>query len=175
MWDLTVPGDHDFYVMAGDTPVLVHNCTTEEAAPTPAKGSRASLDEAGQKSYDTLKAAVERARGNLNAIRRQLGPNQTGRSDVEFWIRRMWAGSALENAVANDPEVLADANIVHQGTANPGQAVADFVIGGKYNVDVTGDSATSIRVHEGRDYYDHPDQILTYPTLSNDEVGQITG
>lgn len=26
MWDLTVPGDHDFYVMAGDTPVLVHNC-----------------------------------------------------------------------------------------------------------------------------------------------------
>ncbi|WP_051969696.1 DNRLRE domain-containing protein [Kitasatospora azatica] len=25
MWDLTVPGDHDFYVEAGDTPVLVHN------------------------------------------------------------------------------------------------------------------------------------------------------
>jgi hypothetical protein len=27
MWDLTVPGnnDHDFYVVAGDTPVLVHN------------------------------------------------------------------------------------------------------------------------------------------------------
>ena len=26
MWDLTVPDDHDFYVMAADTPVLVHNC-----------------------------------------------------------------------------------------------------------------------------------------------------
>jgi len=27
MWDLTVPGngDHDFYVVAGSTPVLVHN------------------------------------------------------------------------------------------------------------------------------------------------------
>jgi hypothetical protein len=25
MWDLTVPGDHDFYVEAGDTAVLVHN------------------------------------------------------------------------------------------------------------------------------------------------------
>ncbi|MGH3282365.1 MAG: hypothetical protein ACRDNW_24965 [Trebonia sp.] len=27
MWDLTVPGnnDHDFYVVAGATPVLVHN------------------------------------------------------------------------------------------------------------------------------------------------------
>jgi hypothetical protein len=30
MWDLTVPGnnDHDFYVQAADTAVLVHNCTT---------------------------------------------------------------------------------------------------------------------------------------------------
>ncbi|NUS17124.1 MAG: hypothetical protein HOY69_37985, partial [Streptomyces sp.] len=26
MWDITVPGDHDFYVVAGSTPVLVHNC-----------------------------------------------------------------------------------------------------------------------------------------------------
>ncbi|WP_370377020.1 DNRLRE domain-containing protein [Catenulispora sp. GAS73] len=26
MWDLTVPGDHDFYVEAGGTTVLVHNC-----------------------------------------------------------------------------------------------------------------------------------------------------
>jgi hypothetical protein len=28
MWDLTISNDHDFYVVAGDTPVLVHNCTT---------------------------------------------------------------------------------------------------------------------------------------------------
>jgi hypothetical protein len=30
MWDLTVPGsnDHDFYVLAGSTAVLVHNCGT---------------------------------------------------------------------------------------------------------------------------------------------------
>ena len=26
MWDLTVPGDHDFYVLAGVAPILVHNC-----------------------------------------------------------------------------------------------------------------------------------------------------
>ena len=26
MWDITVPGDHDFYVLAGSAPVLVHNC-----------------------------------------------------------------------------------------------------------------------------------------------------
>ncbi|GAA1983133.1 hypothetical protein [Catenulispora subtropica] len=26
MWDLSVPGDHDFYVVAGNASVLVHNC-----------------------------------------------------------------------------------------------------------------------------------------------------
>src|SRR5215467_824426 len=26
MWDLTVPGSHDFYVQGADTAVLVHNC-----------------------------------------------------------------------------------------------------------------------------------------------------
>ena len=33
MWDLTVPGnnDHDFYVSAGDTPVLVHNTDCDPA------------------------------------------------------------------------------------------------------------------------------------------------
>ncbi|MBS2966452.1 AHH domain-containing protein, partial [Actinocrinis puniceicyclus] len=32
MWDLTVPADHDFYVVAGRTAVLVHNCTTSSNA-----------------------------------------------------------------------------------------------------------------------------------------------
>jgi hypothetical protein len=44
MWDLTVPGnnDHDFYVDAGDTPVLVHNT----CGPTddPAGESRTYID-----------------------------------------------------------------------------------------------------------------------------------
>jgi hypothetical protein len=26
MWDLTVPADHDFYIQAGTTAILVHNC-----------------------------------------------------------------------------------------------------------------------------------------------------
>jgi len=32
MWDLTISNDHDFYVVAGSTPVLVHNCTTSSNA-----------------------------------------------------------------------------------------------------------------------------------------------
>ena len=36
MWDLTVPGDHDFYVITTVAPVLVHNCPPEaEATPAP--------------------------------------------------------------------------------------------------------------------------------------------
>lgn len=36
MWDLTVPGnsDHDFYVTAGSTAVLVHNCPTDNVPPS---------------------------------------------------------------------------------------------------------------------------------------------
>ena len=26
MWDLTIPGDHDFYIQAATTAILVHNC-----------------------------------------------------------------------------------------------------------------------------------------------------
>ena len=176
MWDLSVPGDHDFFVTAGDSAVLVHNCPTEEGSQgsaEPAKGSYESLDAAGKASYDTLKAAVERARGDMDAIREQLGPNQRGRTDVEFYLQRMWAGTALEKAVAADPAVLADDNIFHQGASEPGQKVADFVIGGEYNVDVTGDSATSIREHQGRDYYDHSDQIMTYPSLTGADIAKI--
>lgn len=32
MWDLTVPGPHDFYVQAAATAVLVHNCPTYDEA-----------------------------------------------------------------------------------------------------------------------------------------------
>jgi RHS repeat-associated protein len=171
-YDLTVGTLHTYYVEAGGTPVLVHNCGTEEE---PAAGSRASLSEADQKSYDTLKAAVGRARANMDAVRDNLGANQTGRTDVKFYIQRMWAGSALEKAVAQDPEVLADSNITHLGTSEPGKKLPDFVIGDSYNVDVTGASKTSIAEHMGRDYYEHPDQLMTYPTLKGPDIAKIFG
>ena len=38
MWDLTVSNDHDFYVEAGNTPVLVHNC--DETIPNVALGTQ---------------------------------------------------------------------------------------------------------------------------------------
>jgi hypothetical protein len=56
MWDLTVPGnnDHDFYVLAGYTPVLVHNasCPTgfdyEAASQSGMRADRNGLTRAGR-------------------------------------------------------------------------------------------------------------------------------
>jgi hypothetical protein len=52
MWDLTVPGsnDHDFYVLAGSTAVLVHNCAdgpTVSLYKAPAKGMTAKIMQSG--------------------------------------------------------------------------------------------------------------------------------
>jgi hypothetical protein len=33
MWDLTIPGDHDFYIQAATTDVLVHNCPSAGGGP----------------------------------------------------------------------------------------------------------------------------------------------
>jgi hypothetical protein len=33
MWDFTVPGDHDFYVVTGRSALLVHNCPVPDEAP----------------------------------------------------------------------------------------------------------------------------------------------
>ncbi|GIE25331.1 hypothetical protein Ahu01nite_084330 [Winogradskya humida] len=173
MDDLTVNDIHTYYVLAGNTPVLVHNNSGEPCKPP--VGSRDSLDGAGKQSYDTLKAAVGRARGDHDSIRDNLGPNQVGRTDVPFFVQRMWAGTALEKAVAADPKVVADGNIVHVGASLPGRAEPDFVIGGSHNIDVTGASRTSISEHMGRDYYKHNDQLLTYPTLAGADIAKIFG
>ena len=53
MWDLTVPGDHDFYVVTAAAPILVHNCdvpgmpTLHEHFPTQEAARDAALRDAG--------------------------------------------------------------------------------------------------------------------------------
>ncbi|MFJ6831481.1 hypothetical protein [Streptomyces sp. NPDC091209] len=76
---------------------------------------------------------------------------------------------------APDPEVLADSNITHLGTSEPGKKQPDFVIGDSYNVDVTGARKTSIAEHMGRDCYEHQDQLMTYPTLRGADIAKIFG
>ena len=40
MWDLTISNDHDFYVVAGSTAVLVHNCPSAPGEPSASSGSQ---------------------------------------------------------------------------------------------------------------------------------------
>jgi hypothetical protein len=53
MWDLTISNDHDFYVVAGQTAVLVHNCgdgAATGAIPNTSKPIVGEYPDAGQTS-----------------------------------------------------------------------------------------------------------------------------
>jgi RHS repeat-associated protein len=138
-------------------------------------GSAENLNPADRASYDNLRGAVDRVRNDPETIRDNLRPGELRRGmEGEMWEQRRYAGTALERGVARDPAVAGDPNITHLGAGRPGQAVPDFRIGdGGYPVDVTGGSQTSISTHMNREYYEHADQIMTYPTLTPDVLGQI--
>ncbi len=188
MWDLTIPGDHDFYVLAGDAPVLVHNCSYKQKSGTatgpggPALPGDPYSPEAVAariqvaKSYMTLLDATIRARnlpvddyldamsdGMINAVK-----------DEPFRLR-MFFGSILEKTfIANDPAVLADPNITHLG----GKSQPDFVISspdGPINIDVTTNTPGEISKHLARSYYDIRGQLITYPSFGDGIFAEFFG
>jgi hypothetical protein len=88
----------------------------------------------------------------------------------------MFYGSSVENAVAEDPAVLADSNIAHMGTSMPGQKVPDFMItvgDNSVGVDITGPSPGAMTDHLGRSYIDSPYQVLTYDAPSDDFLAEV--
>lgn len=126
-------------------------------------------------SYDRIRDAVDRVRNDPQAIRRHLRTGEIDRGlEDGVWRQRMYAGTALERAVAADPAVRGDPNITHLGAGKPGKSVPDFRIGERgYAVDVTGASQSSINEHMNRTYYKHIDQIITYPTMDPDFLKKI--
>jgi hypothetical protein len=68
MWDLTVTGDHDFYIQAATTAVLVHNCPATG-------GSKAAQGEAG---VDQTVADLEAAGGRVLGKEISLKAPQAG-------------------------------------------------------------------------------------------------
>ncbi|WP_369034861.1 SpvB/TcaC N-terminal domain-containing protein [Streptomyces adonidis] len=156
--NLTVGDLHTYYVLVGGSPVLVHNtgpCKTD----------------AGKASYQVLKDAVaEAAARPASDVKARLSPGQIAAGQKREDLQKRFIGSDIEKATAQNPAVVADPNITHMGTSAPGQKVADFKIkdGDEYvNIDVTGSSATSIRDHLNRDYITTRDQILDYPSVSD--------
>jgi hypothetical protein len=75
MWDLTIPGDHDFYIDTTAAPVLVHNCRTITGY---RQHARDQMWKRGM-SQDTVEQTVDRGRkirGNTpNTWKYILGKN----------------------------------------------------------------------------------------------------
>ncbi len=134
----------------------------------------AGLSDADRASFNKLQDAVDRAASrSADEIRASLSPGQRAAGQADPWLRGPFVGSDIEKTVAADPAIAADSNITHQGSSQTGQKVPDFVIGDGNNVDVTGASQSSIDKHLGRDYYDHPDQLITYPTVPQSKLKDI--
>ncbi|MFE4599870.1 LamG-like jellyroll fold domain-containing protein [Kitasatospora indigofera] len=181
-YDLTIGDLHTYYVLAGEAPVLVHNCGSGAGPGGPAlKGdpyspeavsARSSLNQ----SYYTLQDATMRAASRTPAqFRASLGEAQLKAGAENVGRAYQFLGTNIESVVARDPAVLADANITHLGNSMRGQAVPDFQIatpGGPFNIDITGGSRTSIADHLRRSYLER-ENILDYPTIPYSKVMQI--
>lgn len=134
----------------------------------------AGLSPADRASFDRLQSAVDRAANrSADEIRASLSPAQRAAGQADPWLQSRFVGSDIEKTVAADGAVQGDANIAYQGASQPGQKVPDFVIGDGKNVDVTGSSQSSFDDHLGRSYYDHPDQIITYPSIPQSKLKDI--
>jgi hypothetical protein len=86
----------------------------------------------------------------------------------------MYVGADIENTAAR--AVTSNPNIVHMGSSQPGQSVADFVIHdgvNRMNIDVTGSSASSVNSHLDRSYISGRGQLMTYTGFSRAVLGQI--
>jgi len=105
----------------------------------------------------------------VSEFRKALTPRQLYAGRNIDWLRSVFAGTKIEDAVAEDPLIAGDPNIVHVGGPNN----PDFVIGSGNNVDITGNSASSLRSHMSRPYYDDPSQIITYDSLADEFLEEM--
>ena len=78
MWDLTIPGNHDFYIAAGISAVLVHNCGSEDKAVSPAAQGAAGVNQ--------TVADIEAAGGRI--IGREVGIKAGGwRARADLYVQ----------------------------------------------------------------------------------------
>jgi hypothetical protein len=135
------------------------------------------LSAAGKASYQLLRAAVDRVRARSAAdFRAMLSKSELAKGKEEPWLRSMYVGTALEKMVADDAAVLADGNIEHFGAGMRGQSVPDFVIDhGEMEcpIDITGGSKSSINDHMKYAFVIGRDQIIDYPSFSQDFLAEV--
>ncbi|PKV82798.1 polymorphic toxin-type HINT domain-containing protein [Streptomyces sp. TLI_146] len=168
-YTLTIDDLHSFYVLAGTTPVLVHN--------SECKNPIGTLGVPGQASYSRIKAAMGRA-ANMkpDQFRVFLRDGELRKAKEKPGLMRLFYGTAVERAIAEDAQVLGDTNVTHMGNSQPGQGVTDFRItvnGKAFDVDITGPSRSSWDDHMRWPYITSGYQVFTYPSPSNEFLAKL--
>lgn len=153
------------------TPPKAPKKTKTRATGTPGQW-KDGLTDTQKARYDRIQDEANKAAARTDdEIRARLSPEQIAAGQANPYLRSMFVGSDIEKTVARN--VADDPGITHMGTSQPGQEVADFGLGDGKVVDVTGGSQSSMDIHLDRDYINHPDQVITYPSLSDERLNNI--
>ena len=130
-----------------------------------------------QHAYSALLSAEQRAVNRTPAeIRASLTPKQLDNGRANPDLRAAYVGISIEKAMAADPAVVSNPDILYMGSSRPGTSVADFKvnIGGRsITIDVAGPSARSISSHLSRSYIQSGSQLLLYPAPTQGFLDEV--
>jgi RHS repeat-associated protein len=140
MWDLTVANDHDFYVSAGITAVLVHNCSAGDGGDSIAAQLQAHTDQAAAR-FDSGEIGLSPAQARA----------ASANPGLEATFRGQVIDSAVKGAVARDPN-LASLYITRSGELGPDFLDLNSVPGTPRWYDVTTENSWLTHVARYEDF-----------------------
>jgi hypothetical protein len=130
-----------------------------------------------QNAYDSLLSGLQRIfRSTPAQWRSILSPEQLASGIENPNLRAAYVGTSIEKALAADPAVASNPDIVYLGASQPGSPVPDFriYVGSKpIDIDVTGSSPGSLTSHLSRSYIQDGTQLLLYPSLTKGFLAEI--
>jgi hypothetical protein len=97
MWDLTIPGDHDFYIDTIAAPVLVHNCSEEDSG-----GGIHSRLRSGERNIDPDEVMANAQNIYFDENGNQVYVWQQGNGMSEITIRDPANGRIVTNQRSTD-------------------------------------------------------------------------
>lgn len=130
-----------------------------------------------QHAYSNLLSAMHRALNRTPAeVRASLTPQQLANGRANPSLQAAYIGTSIEKAMAADPAVVSDPDVLYMGSSRPGTPVADFKInigGRSTTIDVTGPSPSSLSSHLSRSYIQNGSQLLLYPAPTQGFLDEV--
>jgi Pretoxin HINT domain len=133
MWDLTIDSDHDFYVIAGTTAVLVHNCDTAPSTWTPDENYSPDAVNARSAANKAYYGAPQEVHNTVSAIESgSISQRISGGLPDSYQVRnstprgyRWWGGSTVYTGVGG-PTTLTRVLVNSDGSVG-------YLLGHNYN------------------------------------------